>query len=119
MKTEDFWEPSVPLTHINSSFLLPSFCLPDPQTQGKEMKQSSCNHEVTRKTKAYTPRIEEQKYGKKSGSLKASQSHLSVPHCPPYVLMPKHLPFLLSHCLVDFQLLTLKLMTKLVHMLKI
>ena len=64
--------------------------------------------------------IEEQKYGKKSGSLKASQTtYLSVPHCPPYVLMPKHLAFLLSHCLVDFQLLTLKLMTKLVHMIKI
>lgn len=119
MQTVDFWEPSVPLTHINSSFLLLSFSLPDPQTQGKEMQQSSCNHEVTRKTKAYTLRIKEHKYRKKSGFLKASQSHLSVPYCPPYVLMPKHLPFLLSHCLVDFQLLTLKFMTKLVHMIKI
>lgn len=91
MWTESFWEPSVPLTHV---LFFPSSILrlPDPQTQGKDapiILQSWGDKE----DKSFHPKDRGAQVWEKSGSLKASQSHLSVHTVHPSRLMPKQLHF--------------------------
>lgn len=70
------------------------------------------NPQVMRKTKAFILRLEEQEGGKNW----VPEDFQSNPICPrPPIIHPNALisPFHLSHQLLDFQLLTAKLMAKL------
>lgn len=72
------------LSHILTLFfLLPSFALPDPQTQGKDAP-ITLQSWGDKEDKSFHPKDRGAQVWENL-SLKASQSHLSVPYCPPYV----------------------------------